>query len=223
VLVRPTASPISRIDGGWPRFSTDSRMTWSTLRCRQVSTWSGSGLSGVSGMTTGPLLLGFRPERPFGGAPRAPVPGPGPEPLSWASPSSTKDNDSPRAPAYRATVESAASCWPDSSLAITDCEVCIRSATRACERPDATRRRLSRATSSRCRAAASGWLSESRSASALEEEPESALTSSRPSPCYLRCSTLDGLPDTSRDTVEPGFCRCMPLLEHVLDLLVAIY
>ena len=41
-------------------------MTWSTLRCRQVSTWSGSGLSGVSGITTGTLPLGLRPGLPLG-------------------------------------------------------------------------------------------------------------------------------------------------------------
>jgi hypothetical protein len=41
-------------------------MTWSTLRWRQVSTWSGSGLSGVSGITTGTLPLGLRPGLPFG-------------------------------------------------------------------------------------------------------------------------------------------------------------
>src|SRR5579875_229316 len=41
-------------------------MTCNTLRWRQVSTWSGSGLSGVSGITTGALPLGLRPGRPFG-------------------------------------------------------------------------------------------------------------------------------------------------------------
>jgi hypothetical protein len=66
VLVRPTASPISRIDGGYPRFCTESLITWSTLRWRQVSTWSGSGLSGVSGITTGTLPFGLRPGLPFG-------------------------------------------------------------------------------------------------------------------------------------------------------------
>ena len=66
MLVRPTASPISRIDGGYPRFCTESLMTCSTLRWRQVRTWSGSGLSGVSGITTGTLPLGLRPGLPLG-------------------------------------------------------------------------------------------------------------------------------------------------------------
>src|SRR5690348_11963228 len=43
-----------------PRFCTDSRMTWSTLRCRQVSTWPGSSWSGASGTVFGALLAGLR-------------------------------------------------------------------------------------------------------------------------------------------------------------------
>jgi hypothetical protein len=51
------------------------------LRCRQVSTWSGSGRSGISVTTVGTLPFGFLPGRPFGlaavsalppGAPGAP-------------------------------------------------------------------------------------------------------------------------------------------------------
>jgi hypothetical protein len=41
-------------------------MTCSTLRCRQVSTWSGSGRSGISVTTAGTLPFGFLPGRPFG-------------------------------------------------------------------------------------------------------------------------------------------------------------
>src|ERR1700735_1014367 len=41
-------------------------MTWSTLRCRQVSTWPGSGLSGISATTAGTLPFGFLPGRPLG-------------------------------------------------------------------------------------------------------------------------------------------------------------
>lgn len=36
-------------------------MTWSTLRWRQVSTWSGSGLSGTGLTGAGSLCFGFRP------------------------------------------------------------------------------------------------------------------------------------------------------------------
>src|ERR1700744_5106286 len=36
-------------------------MTWSTLRCRQVSTWAGSGLSGTALTGAGSLCSGLRP------------------------------------------------------------------------------------------------------------------------------------------------------------------
>src|ERR1700727_87530 len=66
VLVSPTASPISRIDGGYPRRCTGSRITCSTLRCRQVSTWPGSGRSGSSVTIVGTVPFGFRPGLPLG-------------------------------------------------------------------------------------------------------------------------------------------------------------
>src|SRR6516165_3738194 len=41
-------------------------MTCRTLRCRQVSTWLGSGWSGISVTTVGTLPLGLRPGLPLG-------------------------------------------------------------------------------------------------------------------------------------------------------------
>src|SRR6516165_6422359 len=44
-------------------------MTCRTFRCRQVSTWLGSGSSGISATTRGAVPLGLRPGLPLGLSP----------------------------------------------------------------------------------------------------------------------------------------------------------
>src|SRR6516162_1306023 len=69
-------------------------MTCRTLRCRQVSTWLGSGWSGISVTTAGTLPLGLRPGLPLGLAPGSMLM-PFPSGASDASPSALRAICSP--------------------------------------------------------------------------------------------------------------------------------
>src|SRR5215469_2960042 len=69
-------------------------MTCRTLRCRQVSTWLGSGWSGISVTTVGTLPLGLRPGLPLGLLPGSMLM-PAPSGASDASPSALRPICSP--------------------------------------------------------------------------------------------------------------------------------